>query len=46
MLKLLREKTDLSIYNELINDPDCNQYCLNGQYSAFNNKLKKAKILF
>ncbi len=45
-LNYLGEKTDLSIYNELINDPDCNQYCLNGQYSAFNNKLKKAKSYF
>ena len=45
-LNYLGEKTDLSIYNELLNNPDCNQYCLNGQYSAFNKKLKKAKSYF
>ena len=45
-LNYLGEKNDLSIYNELVNNPNCNQYCLNGQYSAFNNKLKKAKSYF
>jgi len=45
-LNYLGEETDLNIYNELINDPNCNQYCLNGQFAAFNNKLNKAKSYF
>ena len=45
-LNYLGQETDLNAYNELLNDPNCNQYCLKGQYSAFNNKLKKAKSYF
>ena len=45
-LNYLGESANLSTYNDLLNNPNCNQYCLKGQYSAFNNKLKKAKSYF